>query len=123
MPRRADLAPERIVELWPHLVMVDVIDGGADYYVRLFGQNLADTYGEQTGRLLSEATAAVVVRERSREIFDFCLAKAAPCYAYWPDKAARQRSIVDVEALCLPLSSDGTSLDKMLSLNVNTDRR
>jgi hypothetical protein len=119
-PQRADLVPERIVTLWPHMLMVDVIDGGADYFIRLFGQNLVDAYGEQTGRNLSQATAPPLVRERSRLLFDFCLENALPTYAYWPVDASDRRPYVDVEALCLPLSSDGIAPDRMMSLNVNT---
>ena len=55
-------------------------------------------------------------------MFDFCLAHAAPTYAYWPESASERRPFVDIEALCLPLSSDGTTLDRMISLNVNTRR-
>jgi len=121
-PRRDRLSPEEIVALWPHLLMVDVIDGGADYYIRLFGQNLVNAYGEQTGRLHSEAKVPDVVRDRSRQLFDFCREHTAPAYAYWPESASGRRPFIDVEALCLPLSSDGTALDRLMSLNVNTRR-
>ena len=121
-PRRDAMSPEEIVALWPHLLMVDVLDGGADYYIRLFGQNLVNTYGEQTGRRHSEARVPEVVRDRSRQLFDFCHAHAAPAYAYWPEAPSDRRPFVDVEALCLPLSSDGSALDRLMSLNVNTRR-
>ncbi|MGD1879807.1 MAG: PAS domain-containing protein [Kiloniellaceae bacterium] len=121
-PKRHDLEPEQIVKLWPHLLMVDVVDGGSDYYVRLFGQNLVDTYGEQTGRRLSEATVPDLVRHRSRRLFDFCRDQVVPTYAYWPESASERRPFIDVEARCLPLSGDGTTLDRMMSLNVNSRR-
>lgn len=123
MPRRDDMVPERIVALWPHILMVDVLDGGADYHFRLVGQRLVDSYGEQTGRNLSNATISEVVRDRCRRIFDYCLEQAAPAYAYWSEAASHRRPLIDVEALCLPLSSDGSTLDRMLSLNVNGHRR
>lgn len=122
-PQRADLVPEKFVRLWPHILMVDVIEGGRDYFVRLFGQNLVNAYGEQTGRKVSESTVPDQVRERAVQLFGFCVNHAAPTYAYWPESAAERRPFVDVEALCLPLSSDGSSLDRMMSLNVNTPRR
>lgn len=123
MPRRDAMVPERIVALWPHILMVDVIDGGSDYYFRLVGQRLVDVYGEQTGRKLSDAKISEVVRDRCRQIFAYCLAEAAPTYAYWSEAASARRPLIDVEALCLPLSSDGTTLDRMMSLNVNGHRR
>jgi hypothetical protein len=121
-PQRADLVPETFVSLWPHVLMVDVVDGGDDYFIRLFGQYLVDSYGEQTGRLSSQASVPDLVRQRSKQLFDACIAHAAPVYAYWPESAARRRAHVDVEALCLPLSSDGRSLDRLMSLNVNSRR-
>lgn len=122
-PQRADLLPEEFVALWPYVLMVDVIDGGRDYFVRLFGQNLVDAYGEQTGRRVSESTAPDLVRARSKSLFDFCVTHAAPTYAYWPESGSDRRLFVDVEALCLPLSSDGRSLDRLMSLNVNSRQR
>ncbi len=121
-PQRADLVPEKFVSLWPYVLMVDVLDSGDDYFLRLFGQNLVDAYGEQTGRRSSEANVPELVRQRSKLLFDFCVAHAAPTYAYWPESGAKGRSFVDVEALCLPLSSDGRSLDRLMSLNVNSRR-
>ena len=88
----------------------------------MFGHNLVDAYGEQTGRKVSESTVPEIVRERSLQLFDFCLQQAAPCYAYWPVSASERRVFFDVEALCLPLSSDGVKLDRMMSLNVNSRR-
>ena len=122
MPRRDDLVPERIVALWPHILMVDVIGEGADYYFRLVGQRLVDAYGEQTGRKLSVATVPEVVRERCRQIFGYCLDHGMPTYAYWSEAASDRRPLIDVEALCLPLSSNGTALDRIISLNVNSRR-
>lgn len=123
MPRRDDLVPERIVALWPHILMVDVLDGGADFYFRLVGQRLVDSYGEQTGRTLSAARISEVVRERCRQIFGYCLEHAVPTYAYWSEAASDRRPLLDVEALCLPLSSNGTALDRIISLNVNSPRQ
>jgi hypothetical protein len=121
-PRRDAMEPERIVALWPYILMADVIDGGSDYYFRLFGQRLVDTYGEQTGRTLMTASIPEVVRDRCKQILDHCLVQAAPTYAYWPESASERRAFVDIEALCLPLSSDGVTLDRMISLNVNSRR-
>jgi len=118
-PRRADMEPERVVALWPYILMVDVIDDG-DYFVRLFGQTLVDAYGEQTGRKVSESTVPDVVRQRSKLLFDYCVSQAVPCYAYWPVSGSKGRVFFDVEALCLPLSSDGVKLDRLMSLNVNS---
>ncbi|MGF1630801.1 MAG: PAS domain-containing protein [Kiloniellaceae bacterium] len=121
-PRREALVPEEIVALWPYILMVDVMEGGSDYYFRLFGQRLVGSYGEQTGRTLMTAKVPSLVRNRCKQLFDRCLAHATPTYAYWPESASERRPFVDIEALCLPLSGDGTTLDRMISLNVNSRR-
>ena len=121
LPSRADMEPEKVVSLWPHILMVDVM-GDGDYFVRLFGQNLVKAYGEQTGRRVSESSVPEVVRERSKLLFDFCVERAAPAYAYWQEAPEGKHVIVDVEALCLPLSSNGRTPDRLMSLNVNTRR-
>jgi hypothetical protein len=123
IPQRDALVPEKIVALWPYILMVDVIDEGSDYYFLLCGQRLVDSYGEQTGRTLMSAKIPSLVRDRCRQIFDHCVAQAIPTYAYWPESASKRRPLIDIEALCLPLSSDGTTLDRMISLNVNSWRR
>lgn len=121
LPSRADMVPEQIVSLWPYILMVDVMEDG-DYFVRLFGQNLVESYGEQTGRKVSESTVPELVRERSKLLFDYCVEQAAPAYAYWLEAPKDKRVAFDVEALCLPLSSDGSTPDRLMSLNVNSPR-
>ena len=80
IPRRDDMLPESIVSLWPYILMVDVIGAGADYHFRLVGGHLVSVYGEQTGRDLSTARVPELVRQRCKQIFDFCLGSAAPAY-------------------------------------------
>jgi len=55
-PTRADIAPEEIVRLLPHIFMVDVVDrpeDGQDFRFRLVGTAIMDIEGEHTGKLLS----------------------------------------------------------------------
>ncbi|MGE5768404.1 MAG: hypothetical protein ACM35H_14540, partial [Bacteroidota bacterium] len=59
---------------------------------------------------------------RCRQIFGYCLDHGLPTYAYWSEAASDHRPLIDVEALCLPLSSNGTTLDRIISLNVNSRR-
>src|SRR3546814_14638199 len=58
MPRRDTLVQEEIVALWPHILMVDVLDEGIDYHFRLVVQRLLAHYGNQTGRQTSTPPAS-----------------------------------------------------------------
>src|SRR3546814_19919477 len=111
MPRRDTLVPEEIVALWPHILMVDVLDEGTDYHFRLVGQRLVDTSDEQTDRKLSNAAISEVVRARGRQIFAFCRAHGAPTYASWSASPSDRRPPIDLEALCLPLPRAGPPTD------------
>lgn len=55
-PRRADLDPAAIKAHLPHLVIVDVIDGGKDFRFRLVGTRVVEGLGhDNTGKRFSEA--------------------------------------------------------------------
>jgi hypothetical protein len=58
MPSRGDLWPAQIKALLPHILLADVIDGGADFRYRLVGTALREFFcSEPTGKLMSEAIA------------------------------------------------------------------
>ena len=40
MPRRDDLVPERIVALWPHILMVDVLGDGDYFCASCYGRSV-----------------------------------------------------------------------------------
>lgn len=55
MPSKADFKPERMRAYLPNIYIVDIIDGGADYRLRLIGTALTQMVGrDMTGCLLSE---------------------------------------------------------------------
>lgn len=117
-PLRRDFLPENATRFWSSLALYDVLDD--DYHIRFFGSKLVDTYGELTGRRISELDPAV--GDRNRLIFDACRDSQAPTYAYWPMSAAHDKPFLDVEGLCLPFSKDGSSLDLIAGLNVSSYR-
>jgi hypothetical protein len=56
LPTRADLRPEALSPTCiPHLLLVEVVDGGADLRIRLVGQHIRDrSRWNHAGQLLSE---------------------------------------------------------------------
>jgi hypothetical protein len=56
MPSRSDISPAQLKSQLPHILLADVIDGGADFRYRLVGTELGRFfYSEPSGKLMSEA--------------------------------------------------------------------
>lgn len=57
MPDRRDISPAHIVPFLPNILLSEVVDGGRDFRLRIFGTSLVALIGkEMTGKLLSEIT-------------------------------------------------------------------
>ena len=55
MPSRNDISPAHLKSQLPHILLADVIDGGADFRYRLIGTELRQFfYAEPSGRLMSD---------------------------------------------------------------------
>lgn len=58
MPTRHDISPAQLKPQLPHILLVDVIDGGKDFRYRLIGTQLRQFFpGDPTGRVMSEVLA------------------------------------------------------------------
>jgi len=106
MPERGELLPRDMKSYLRYLHMYDVIDGGADFRIRLFGTSLVLDFGfDPTGRLVSEfpdpdagerLTTLLHRVTRSRAPVRFTAESALPV------RCAHS----GVEALWLPLGSE-----------------
>lgn len=75
MPSKNDFKPERMRAYLPNLYIVDIIDGGADYRLRLIGTALTQMVGrDMTGCLLSEVPET---RWRA-QVYDLVIREKAP---------------------------------------------
>lgn len=115
--RGARRAPARgdfdIFELRPwlgFLTLIDVIDGGRDYFYRVSGTNVTEFYGNDlTNRRLSEVEPGIraVVEPEYRRV----IADARPLFVVRRPRVRRESARV---ARCLlPLSSDGRTIDQI----------
>ena len=98
--------------LLPKLVILDVIDGPR-FRVRLMGTGLTTAFGvDFTGRFLDEAIPEELL-VTAREHWCAAVAHRRPVYAYaeyrFPDRPSIKNRI-----LMLPLSSDGSIVDRIL---------
>lgn len=119
MPSRADVDPAELRALLPHLLLVDVVDGGQDFRYRLVGTEIERQIGRQvTGRLISEALSGDylayilsvhrrVLAERAAVYCENSFGEGQPGFGLI---AAYKRAY----RLLLPLSKDGTTVDMVL---------
>lgn len=120
-PSRADIDPVEIPRLLPHLMLIDVIDGGARFRYRLAGTEIESRFGcPMMGRHIDE-----LMRGRYAEymlsLYRELLATKRPIYSesgYGRDES----SPLYTRRLMLPLSSDGQSVDMVLAGQIFTYR-
>lgn len=113
MPTRGDIRPAEMRAHLPSLLLLDPIDGGADFRIRLFGSHLVDIFGvELTGRRVG-ALKPEVVAAKWLDLARACFGAAAPVAAR-TRMAAGERFHMVYEVLFLPLSPDDASVAQIL---------
>ncbi len=124
MPSRADIDPTELRSLVTHVMLYDVVLPGPRFFIRLVGQAIVDFVGVNNAGKWAPDTLPPPAAARMVEILGSVVTNRAPRfragYAYWQlDKSYRK-----FEACFLPLSSDGETVDKILSGNTfATDQR
>lgn len=112
VPDRADLDPLiEIPDLVPHIFLLDVIDGGADFRARLIGTQIVAHYGrDRTGQNISVMTSGIY-RDAILSLFRDTIRARQPIYSVTnylhPD---RDRDHLLVERLNLPLRRGGDEI-------------
>ena len=113
MPARDDIDVLELAPWMGHLSIMDVIDGGADFYVRLHGTRTATLYGlDLTGKLVSDLPSEVgsTLSKEYRE-----LVKRAEPIIITRVHVLPKKDYTNIIKLLLPLSSDGESEDQIIS--------
>lgn len=114
MPRQDDLHPRDIRWLLGRVYLTDVLDGGRDYRVRLFGVFWQMLGGEDlTGKCFSELEAASDRLKHLRAAFDTVVATRGPVYSIgkltWPDCEP-----VFYHRLAVPFTMDDHTVSQVL---------
>jgi hypothetical protein len=116
MPARADVDPTEIPHLLPHLLLTDVLPEGRFRY-RLVGTEVERSFGTRmTGRCLDELMFGEYLAYMTglyRRVVD----ERRPLFSgsrY--GSADGGESLLFTDRLMLPLSSDGATVDKVLSI-------
>jgi hypothetical protein len=119
MPSRVDIDPGDVRALLPHLLLIDVIGGGADFRYRLVGTEIERHIGRPiTGRRFSETLNGEYL-DYIRSLCQRVIAEAVPIYSEnnFNDGRSGFALIADFKRayrLMLPLSRDGTTVDMLL---------
>lgn len=78
MPARSDFDPANIPLLLPHIYLIDVVDGGADFRYRLVGTHITEAVGfDFTGQLVSDFMRTNESEDRVNE-YHRCLETGQP---------------------------------------------
>jgi PAS domain-containing protein len=119
MPRRADIDPVQIPSLLQHLMLIDVLANGR-YRYRLIGTGNVEAQGlDATGRYLDEVLPGPAYKAHVLKLYDECIRAKRPlyweCLFFSPhDRRSERRT----QALFLPLSEDGISVNQVLVVQV-----
>ena len=117
MPSRADIDPIDLKHFLPSIMLIDVVGDDRLYVYRLVGTREVRLRGrDPTGGTVAENFFGSCAKEAMRN-YDRVVSSGQP----WLDAGAclsADERFLDLEALFLPLSSDGAEVDKILVYTV-----
>lgn len=112
MPARRDLDPADIPRLLPHVVLLDVVGMPPRFCKRLVGTAIVAREGrDSTGQWLHESLNPAIRGEVIRQHQETVDRSAMTCYA--ASFIGIDRKPYRYRRMLLPLSSDGTTVDKL----------
>ncbi len=117
MPPSAALSPRDMKGMLRNVVLLRVIDGGADYEYRIVGDLFVWAYGAQFRDLrLSQIEAAAPEHGDSmRQLYEYVRMTAAPlAFRGWIGREDARSRFVYHESVLLPLAQDGETVDHIL---------
>ncbi|MFO0987836.1 MAG: PAS domain-containing protein [Alphaproteobacteria bacterium] len=116
LPARRDIEPTELVPLLPHLMMVDV-EAGPRFRYRLFGTAVAEAFGsDPTGRYIDEVMVGAY-KAFLLGLYNDLVVSKKPVYSTSIYGGKREGRLW-TQRLMLPLSSDGTAVDKVMAIQV-----
>lgn len=121
VPGRGDIDPLMDVpRLAPDLFMVNVIDGGADFVVRLVGTRVVERYGnDSTGQSIRSLTGGIY-RQAILALFRSCVERRRPIHSL-TNYLHPDRPHSTVERLMMPLREAGDDVTIVLTIQLFHD--
>jgi hypothetical protein len=114
-PRWADLDPGDIRPLLPHVMVMEILGPPFDVLYRIVGTAVVEAYGHDFTweTLLTPAPDADT--PAWLDIFRRYFERKGPCFGQYRIALDRKETLV-VDAGVFPLSSDGTTVDRLIGL-------
>jgi hypothetical protein len=120
LPGRSAIEPLELHQVWPQLILADVLGAAQRVRYRLVGTEVVARWGtDDTGRYLDEMPASRST-DLSIKLYGIALSRRAALYS---ETNLRPDGGVGLSLLCrviLPLASDGVTVDMVLAGQVQT---
>jgi len=116
LPARADIDPAgKWKPILPYMIMLRIDRERDDFYYTLVGTEVTSWAKEDfTGRWLSQIDL-LQPATKLRALFHATISAACPVLGNTPYEG-RSAVVESVEDICLPLSSDGVSIDQLIAV-------
>lgn len=124
-PDPADIRPHRYGPLLGHVILVRVLDEGADYEYRIVGEALVPGFGENfAGRRLSDIiVSAPKFGLGLKMLYDMVRTSGEPLgYRGWVGKDMTGAKFVYHESALLPFGPEGEDVDHLMIVSVIVPR-
>lgn len=124
-PARQDIIPRDLAPLLRNVVLIRVIDGGADYEYRIVGDAHVISHGfSMQGLKVSDVdTYSPGYGAVLKSLYDRVLRKREP-YAFrgWMERGDEKKKYIYSESLFMPMGADDSVIDHVLNFSVYTPR-
>lgn len=116
IPDRADLGFEDLAPWFGHVIIMDVLDGGADFRYRLIGTGITGFLGrDYTGRKVKESNFSGA-REEILDTFRRPVVEGGPVFRQGFVVWARDRTWRTYSSVHCPLTAGGSAIEKTIGV-------
>ncbi|HWD26365.1 MAG TPA: PAS domain-containing protein [Rhizomicrobium sp.] len=121
MPARSELNPRAMMGILRNIVLMRVLDGGADYEYRIAGDAYVQAYGAsiKDARLSQVIAASPEFGKMVRDIYEHVRTTAGPfAMRGWVGREIKDARFAYYESCFLPLGEDGATVDHILVVSI-----
>lgn len=124
-PARADMTPRDLSALLRHVVLLKLVDDGADYLYRIVGDAHVISHGfNMQGLLVSDVDRySPDYGPVLKSLYDRAV-RRRDAYAFrgWLERGAEHKQYIYSESVFMPLGPDARTIDHVLNFSVYTPR-
>jgi len=124
-PARADMTPRDLSALLRHVVLIKLVDGGADYEYRIVGDAHVISHGfSMQGLRVSDVDRfSPGYGPVLKSLYDRAV-RRRNAYAFrgWLERGAAHKQYIYSESVFMPLGPDASTIDHVLNISVYIPR-